>query len=262
MTQLCIKIIDFNECETEKMNETGLGGTRGLVTTKENITYVVKPDNLNQSLNEIMAQIFLKALGLSSINYAFVKIGKTYYGALKYVDGLIRLGMKNYNILNKGQKLDFLKHLFLNSYLMNSDIMGEIYLTKEGLIVSLDYGEAGVDIPLFNIDKRKTEEQSILMSSFLKKTESDYISRYILNYIRIVKDYFLDDSLTIDELKELISFMIEEIINADYSEYKNFLEVLQLLHSELHAYIYQEYMNGLIETAEEIKKNLKNILAL
>lgn len=201
-----------------------------------------------------MVQIFLKALGLSSINYAFVKICETYYGALKYVDGLISLGRKNYHILNKGQKISF-----LNLCLMNSDIMGEIYLTKEGTIVSLDYGEAGVDIPLFNINKRTEEEQSMLLSSFLKKTEFDYISRYILNYIRIVKDYFLDDSLTIDDLKEFISFMIEGIINADFSEYKNFLEALQLLHSELHAYIYQEYMNGLIETSEEIKKNLKNI---
>lgn len=102
MNQTNIRIVDFNDCETEKMKETGLGGTRGLVTTKENITYVVKPDNLNQTLNEIMVQIFLKALGLSSINYAFVKICETYYGALKYVDGLIRLGRKNYHILNKG----------------------------------------------------------------------------------------------------------------------------------------------------------------
>lgn len=123
---------------------------------------------------------------------------------------------------------------------MNSDIMGAIYLTKEGTIISLDYGEAGVDIPLFNIDKRTEEEQSMLLSSFLKKTEFDYIFIYILNYIRIVKDYFLDDSLTIDGLKEFISFMIEGIVNADFSEYKNFLEALQLLHSELHAYIYQE----------------------
>ena len=135
-----------------------------------------------------MVQIFLKALGLSSINYAFVKIGETYYGALKYVDGLIRLGSKNYHILNKGQKISFLKHLFLNLCLMNSDIMGEIYLTKEGTIFSLDYGEAGVDIPLFNIDKRTEEEQSMLLSSFLKKTVFDYISRYILNYKRLVNE--------------------------------------------------------------------------
>lgn len=47
MNQTNIRIVDFNDCETEKMKETGLGGTRGLVTTKENITYVVKPDNLN-----------------------------------------------------------------------------------------------------------------------------------------------------------------------------------------------------------------------
>lgn len=254
-----IEIIDFNECGTRRMKKKGLGGTRYLVTTKENITYVVKPDNLNQTLNEIMEQILIKALGLTSIDYAFVKIGETYYGALQYIDGLIRLSNKNFHMLNKNQKIEFLKHLFLNSYFVNSDIMGEIYLTKEGSIVSLDYGEAGVDIPLFNIDKRKPKEQNILMSAFLKKTESDYISRYVLNYIRMVKDYFLDDSITIDDLKEVISFMVDGIADFDYSEYNDFLKLLLSLHSELHAYIYQEYMNGIIETAEEIKKNLKNI---
>lgn len=259
MSRSSIEIIDFNECKTRRMNKKGLGGTRYLVTSKENITYVVKPDNLNQTLNEIMAQILIKALGLTSIDYAFVKIGETYYGALKYINGMVRLSNKNFNMLNKNQKIEFLKHLFLNSYLVNSDIMGEIYLTKEGSIVSLDYGEAGVDIPLFNIDKRTIEEQNVFMSTFLKKTDSDYTSRYVLNYIRMVKDSFLDDSITIDDLKEVISFMVEGIAGVDYSEYDVFLKLLLSLHSELHAYIYQEYMNGIIETAEEIKKNLKNI---
>lgn len=54
----------------------------------------------------------------------------------------------------------------------------------------------------------------------------------------MVKDSFLNDSITIEDLKDLISFMIEGIINADYSEYNNFVESLQFLHSEIHAYIY------------------------
>ena len=44
------------------MKERGLGGTRYLVTTKDNITYVVKPDNLSQTLNEVMVQILIKSL--------------------------------------------------------------------------------------------------------------------------------------------------------------------------------------------------------
>lgn len=52
---------------------------------------------------------------------------------------------------------------------------------------------------------------------------------------------------------------IEGIINADYSEYNNFVESLQLLHSEIHAYIYQKYMKELIETTEEVKKNFEKI---
>lgn len=76
----------------------------------------------------------------------------------------------------------------------------------------------------------------------------------------MVKDSFLNDSITIEDLKDLISFMIEGIINADYSEYNNFVESLQFLHSEIHAYIYQKYMEELIETTEEIKNNFEKIL--
>lgn len=253
------EIIDFSECKTKRMKKKGLGGTRYLVTTKDNITYVVKPDNLNQTLNEVMVQILIKSLELTSIDYAFVKIGEIYYGALQYIDELIRLSDKNFHMLNKNQKIEFLKHLFLNSYLVNSDIVGEIFLTKEGAIVSLDYGEAGVDIPLFNIDKRTMGEQNVLMSTFLKKTKPDYISRYVLNYIRMVKAYFLDESITLDDLEEAISFVIDRIADFDYSEYESFLKLLLSLLSETHAYIYQEHMNGLKETAKDIKKSKQYI---
>ena len=56
------EIIDFSECKTKRMKKKGLGGTRYLVTTKDNITYVIKPGNLNQTLNEVMVQILIKSL--------------------------------------------------------------------------------------------------------------------------------------------------------------------------------------------------------
>ena len=88
-------------------------------------------------------------------------------------------------MLNKNQKIEFLKHLFLNSYLVNSDIMGEIFFSKEGSIVSLDYDDAWVDW----------------------------------------------------------------IADFNYSEYESFLKLLLSLHNKTHAYIYQEHMIGLKETA-------------
>lgn len=159
-----IKIIDFDEYETRKMKTKGRGGTRGLITTEDGLTYVVKPKNLSQTLNELVVQILLKSLGLDSIDCALVKILDTHYGALRYIPGLKLLGKKNFHTLNKIQKLEFLNHLFINYYLVNSDIMGEIYLTKDGRIVSLDYGEAGVDIPIYNIDKMAPEIQKVLLS--------------------------------------------------------------------------------------------------
>ena len=48
-------------------------------------------------------------------------------------------------------------------------------------------------------------------------------------------------------------------IDADYSEYETFLKELMALHSELHAFIYQEHLNGLIEAAEELKANLNKL---
>lgn len=84
------KIINFYECQTKRMDEKGMGGVRGLVKTPDNIIYVVNPEALNQTLNEIMAQIILKALGLCSIDYAYVLIDGVHYGALKYLKGLTR----------------------------------------------------------------------------------------------------------------------------------------------------------------------------
>lgn len=97
------------------------------------------------------------------------------------------------------------------------------------------------------------------MSANLKKVESGYILGYISSYIRIVKKYFLDDSIDAKDLKDVIKSMIDGIINEYFSEYEEFVRSLLSLHSELHDCIYQEYLNSLIDAAEEIKNQLKNI---
>lgn len=254
-----IKVIDFNECQTRRMKERGLGGVRGLVKTEDNIIYVVKPEALNQTLNEIMAQIIINFLGLTPIEYAFVLINGAHYGALRYLDCLKQIGRKNYKILSKAQKVEYLKHLFLNTFLDNEDINGEIYLTEDGKIVSLDYGDAGVNIPLLNIDKRSELEKGVLMSSFHKKSEMNDFMCPIRAYISIVSKFYIDDSVGIDDIKQVMTNVIDGFINADYSEYETFLKELMALHSELHAFIYQEHLNGLIEAAEELKANLNKL---
>lgn len=50
------------------------------------------------------------------------------------------------------------------------------------------------------------------MSKFIKKTESDYKSRYILNYIRKAKESFLDELIKIDDLIKDISFVVDMLI--------------------------------------------------
>ena len=67
------------------------------------------------------------------------------------MDGLKRIMKKLYPSLTKNQKIDFMKHRFLNYFMVNTGINGEIYLTKEGKVVSLDYGEAGIDLPILKI---------------------------------------------------------------------------------------------------------------
>ncbi len=259
MNKDSITIIDFNDCEARRMKKEGLGGVRGFVKTLEGIIYVVKPEHLNQTLNEVMAQIIIKAIGLDSIEYAFIKMNECYYGALLYIDGLTLIKNKKYKSLNKQQKIDFLKHLFLNIFLTNEDLSGEIYLTKEDKIVSLDYGEAGISIPLLNLDKRDEEEKNILMSCLLKKTEPSYIMNYLWAYIGIIKKKYLDEMVCVDDLKGIVLSMLNSIADTDYSEYKTFLKTLMELHSELHACIYQEHLNGLIYAANDIRNNLDNI---
>ncbi len=182
-----------------------------------------------------------------------------YYGALLYIDGLTLITNKKYKSLNKQEKINFLKHLFLNIFLANEDLSGEIYLTKEGKIVSLDYGEAGISIPLLNLDKRNEEEKNILMSCLLKKTEPFYIMNYLRAYIGIVKKKYLDEMVCVDDLKVIVLSMLNLIADADYSEYKTFLKTLMELHSELHVYIYQEHLNVLIYAANDIRNNLDNV---
>jgi len=254
-----IKVIDFKECQTWRMKEKGLGGIRGFVKTKENEVYVVKPESLNQTLNEIMAQIILNSLGLSSIEYAFVLINGKHYGAIRYIEGLTRIYKKDYKFLNKEQKIDYLKHLFINAFFANDDIDGEIYLTKDGNVVSLDYGEAGVGIPLLDIDKKSDHEKSIILSMFHKRSDLNNTLSYIRLYVNSACKYYIDDTVSIDDLKQAIVDVIDGFIDADYSEYETFLKELMALHSELHAFIYQEHLNGLIEAAEELKANLNEL---
>lgn len=241
------------------MRERGLGGVRLLVRETSGATYIVKPESLTQTLNEVMGQIILNSIGLCSIDYAFVLIDGTYYGALKYFEGLTRIGRKNYKILSKKQKGEFLKHLFLNAFLDNEDINGEIYLTKDGKVVSLDYGEAGVRIPLFNLHKKNDFEKSVIMSAFHKKSEMYDFMSSIRAYISVVSKFYIDDSVGTEDMKQVMTDVIDEFIKADYSEYEAFLKKLMALHSELHAFIYQEHLNGLIEAAEELKANLNKL---
>lgn len=253
------KVIDFNECQTWRMKEKGLGGIRGFVKTKENEVYVVKPESLNQTLNEIMAQIILNSLGLSSIEYAFVLINGKHYGALRYIEGLTRIYKKDYKFLNKEQKIEYLKHLFINAFFANDDINGEIYLTKDGNVVSLDYGEAGVGIPLLDIDKKSDHEKSIILSLFHKRSELNNTLSYIRLYVNSACKYYIDATVSIDDLKQAIVDVIDGFIDTDYSEYEEFLFELLTLNGELHAFIYQEHLNGLIEAAEELKANLNKL---
>ncbi len=72
----------------------------------------------------------------------------------------------------------------------------------------------------------------------------------------MVKGSFIDDSVLLDDIKDVIENIINGIINSDCYEYEDFVETLLHLHSDLHAYICQEYMNVLIEAAEEISKKI------
>lgn len=256
-----IKIIDFNECQTWRMKEEGLGGVRVFARTEDDEVFVVKPKALNQTLNEVMAQIILNSLGLTSIEYAFVLIDGIHYGALRYLDGLTRIYKKDYKFLTKKQKIEYLKHLFINAFFANDDIDGEIYLTKDGNVVSFDYGEAGVSIPLLDIDKKSDHEKNIILSMFHKRSELNNTLSYIRLCVNSACKYYIDDIVSIVDLKQAIVDVIDGFIDADHSEYEVFLKELLTLHGELLAFIYQEHFNGLIEAAEKLRDSINSIFA-
>lgn len=254
-----IKIINFNECDTDLMEERGFGGVRGLVKTKGNVAYLVKPENLNQTLNEVMAQIMIKSLGLTSIEYAFIKINETYYGALRYLKDLVQVTNDKFKSLSKQKKIEFLRHLFLNSLLANDDICGEIYLTPEGKVVSLDYGEAGVGVPLYKLNEKPSEIHKVFFSIIERKTSSNFLVPLVRSFISFANERYTDDSITKEDIKSVVLSTTEAIGNADNSEYESFLKDVNLLHGELIAYMYQQHLNGLIETSEYIIEHFNEI---
>ncbi len=67
MNKTLITIIDFSDCEARRMKKKGHGGVRCFVKTPKGIIYVVKPEHLNQTLNEVMARIIIKAIGFHRI---------------------------------------------------------------------------------------------------------------------------------------------------------------------------------------------------
>lgn len=255
-----IEVIDFNNCTSERMKEEGFGGIRVMVTKKENVTYVVKPQNLNQTLNEIMAQIMLKSLGLTPIEYVFVEIDGTHYGALKYIDNLTRVTDKRYKLLSREKKIEFLKHLFLNFFLANQDICGEIYVTPGGDVVSLDYGEAGISVSLERVYDQPSELHRLFITFVNNKTSTDLLTTYTKNYVDTAVDRYVDDSITKEDICGVVLSMVESIVNADNSEYEAFLYDLDDLHGELIAYLYQQHLNGVIDTSEYIIEHFDKII--
>jgi len=246
-----IRLIDEDILSVTTMKEKGFGGTRYLVTTEDNNTYVAKIEYLNQTLNEVMAQIIIKSIGLVSIDVAFVMANDIYYGALKYIDGLKRIGDKNFSILNKEQKNVYIEHLLLNFLLSNSD-NGEIYLTKDGNIISLDYGDAGLDMFLFNLNNKSDSVKKVVIDSALASISRQRIIDELKLFIDIIKTYFIDDDLSYDDVKRITVEFLNKLSNLDFSNYQIFLETLEELNGDIYAFIYQEYMNKFIETVKEI----------
>lgn len=110
--------------------------------------YVVKGDEREQSINEFVAQHLLGALGFYSIPVELICSNYTYYGAVRFVEGLERLHWDDYPNLIAAQQKAFIELFVLNGMLYNPD-EGEFYLTKTGEVCSLDYGESiiGTFIP-------------------------------------------------------------------------------------------------------------------
>lgn len=139
---------DFKE--TKLKNEKGLGGSLVLLTSRsdESVSYVVKGDEREQSINEFVAQHLLGALGFYSIPVELICSNYTYYGVVRFVEGLERLHWDDYLNLTDAQKKAFIELFVLNGMLFNPD-EGELYFTKTGEVCSLDYGEAiiGTFIP-------------------------------------------------------------------------------------------------------------------
>ena len=100
--------------------------------------------------------------------------------------------------------------------------------------------------------------KATLINGFFPESLNNTLS-YIRLYVNSACKYYIDGTVSLDDLKQAIVDVIDGFIDADHSEYEVFLKELLTLHGELLAFIYQEHFNGLIETAEKLKPMLNTI---
>ena len=82
-----MSVLNFEEVKIVKRLNSGLGGGTILISDGKE-KYVVKPFQIEQGLNEYVAQRFIKAIDLPSIEVSWLKDEETYLGILKYEKNL------------------------------------------------------------------------------------------------------------------------------------------------------------------------------
>lgn len=164
-----MSVLNFEEVKIVKRLNSGLGGGTILISDGKE-KYVVKPFQIEQGLNEYVAQRFIKAIDLPSIDVSWLKDEETYLGILKYENNLKPVPKNSISSMTDNQRKQLVGLFLVNSLLDNND--RDEYYFREDEIVTLDFGEALVSfMEMENVEKfSKTPElKFMLLNSFSEK---------------------------------------------------------------------------------------------
>lgn len=222
-----MSVLNFEEVKIVKRLNSGLGGGTILISDGKE-KYVVKSFQIEQGLNEYVAQRFIKAIDLPSIEVSWLKDEETYLGILKYEKNLKHVLKTSISSMIDNQR-KILVGLFLVNYLLDNNDRDEYYFRKDE-IVTLDFGEALVSLmEMENVDNfSKTPElKFLLLNSFSEKLfyEIFYSIRQFL--LKEFAAYYTESE--IDSLIELYLLRIKnldlDLLEDVFIDISNFISI-------------------------------------
>ena len=256
------KALNVNDFKLTRLNKGHFGGGKFICTHIEDKTkYVLKPHNMGQTLNEIVAQHFLYACGFNSIptNMMIYKDGNV-YGVTKYLNELKRIYSYNLKELTSYQREILVKLYFINDILNNLD-EGEFFIDDKGDIYSLDYGESIVTCGFLDYRIYEQDKDDRMKDYAKKFIETQYTSNALFKDIDNAMFRFKEITDDVNGYFSHIEFdvIIGEVLcciaDIDKSKFNELFEFIEKYHGPTIRSLYKTWLDSIVGACKELCNN-------